>query len=171
MDEAEIQRKRRENEERATESRARILGFPYLDTREFENDAPLVPGLLDKQEMHKNFIIPLQKGEGETHYQFLITSQTPRSVIERMNTEYENDGERADFFLVSNSAYNVFMLRYDPPQAVHYDDIKIAAEGDSETLASVSQTLDSVSTDKVFDFLLDQADRLGASDIHIRKFA
>ena len=59
------------------------------------------------------------------------------------------------------------MLRYDPPQQVHYDDIKIAGEGDSETIESVSKTLNSVSTDKVFDFLLDQADKLGASDIHI----
>jgi type II secretory ATPase GspE/PulE/Tfp pilus assembly ATPase PilB-like protein len=59
------------------------------------------------------------------------------------------------------------MRRYDPPREVHYDDIKIASEGDSETLASVSKTLNSVGTDKVFDFLLDQADKLGASDIHI----
>jgi len=59
------------------------------------------------------------------------------------------------------------MLRYDPPKEVHYDDIKIAGEGDSETIASVSQTLSQVSTEKVFDFLVDQADKLGASDIHI----
>ena len=59
------------------------------------------------------------------------------------------------------------MLRYDPPREVIYDDIKIAGEGDSETMASVSQTLATVSTEKVFDFLIDQADKLGASDIHI----
>lgn len=59
------------------------------------------------------------------------------------------------------------MLRYDPPEQVHYDDIRIAGEGDSETIAEVSRTLNSVSTDKVFDFLIDQADKLGASDIHI----
>ena len=40
MDEQEVQRKRRENEERATQERARILGLPYLDTREFENVIP-----------------------------------------------------------------------------------------------------------------------------------
>ena len=42
MDEWEIQQKRRENEEKATEGRALILGLPYLDTREFENDVVLV---------------------------------------------------------------------------------------------------------------------------------
>lgn len=167
MDEQEIQTKRRDNEENATRSRARILGFPYLDTRSFENTIPLVPGLLDKQEMHKNFIIPLQKGNDGEHYQFMITSQTPRSIPQEMRADYENRGERVDFFLISNSAYKIFMLRYDPPQEVHYDDIKIADAGDSETLESVSQTLESVSTEKVFDFLLDQADKLSASDIHI----
>lgn len=167
MDESEIQQKRRDNEERATAERARILGIPYLDTRDFEKELPLTPGLLTVQEMHKDYMIPLQRGGGEEHYQFMVTSQTPRTVIERMRQAYTDEGERVDFFLISNSAYKVFMLRYDPPKVIHYDDIKIAGEGDSKTIASVSQTLDTVSTEKVFDFLIDQADKLGASDIHI----
>ena len=167
MNEEDLQLKRRENEEQATAGRARILGLPYLDTREFENEIPLVPDLLEKEQMHQDFIIPLQKGGGDEHYQFMVTSQTPRSLIDKMQQEYTDQGERVEFFLISNSAYKVFMLRYDPPQVVHYDDIKIAGEGDSETIASVSQTLATVSTEKVFDFLIDQADKLGASDIHI----
>ena len=167
MNEAELQQKRRDNEEQATNDRARILGLPYLDTREFENNIPLVPDLLDIQQMHHDYIIPLQKGGGEEHYQFMVTSQTPRSIIERMRQDYTNEGEKADFFLISGSAYKVFMLRYDPPKVIHYDDIKIASEGDSATIAEVSQTLAGVSTEKVFDYLIDQADRLGASDIHI----
>ncbi|MCR5700333.1 MAG: GspE/PulE family protein [Candidatus Saccharibacteria bacterium] len=167
MDENEIQLKRRDNEERATADRARILSLPYLDTRSFENEIALVPDLLDIAQMHRDHIIPLQQGGGEEHYQFMVTSQTPRSVIERMRQEYTDEGEKADFFLISNSAYKVFMLRYDPPKVVKYDDIKIAGEGDSETIASVSRTLNMVSTESVFDFLIDQADKLGASDIHI----
>ena len=167
MNEQEIQARRRNNEENATASRARILDLPYLDTRDFEREIPLVPNLLTKQQMHEDFIIPLQRGGGETHYQFMITSQTPRSLVDQMQKEYTDKGEHADFFLISNSAYQIFMGRYDPPKEVHYDDIKIATEGDSETIASVSKTLDEVSSDKIFDFLLDQADKLGASDIHI----
>ena len=49
MDENDIQVRRRENEERATANRARILLLPYLDTRDFEETIPLVSGLLDKQ--------------------------------------------------------------------------------------------------------------------------
>jgi type II secretory ATPase GspE/PulE/Tfp pilus assembly ATPase PilB-like protein len=167
MDERGLQLKRRENEEMATASRARILGLHYLDTRDFENDLPLVKDVLTKEQMHEGFIIPIQKGGDDKDYQFLVTSQTPRTLIQKMSQEYTDNGERANFFLVSNSAYKVFMLRHDPPIEVHYDDIKIAAEGDSETFNSVSNTLNSVSTEKVFDFLLDQADKLGASDIHI----
>ena len=167
MDENEIQLKRRENEEQATRGRARILGLPYLDTRSFENEIPLTDGLITIPEMHQNFILPLRKGGEEDHFQFMVTSQTPRTLIEKMRQEYSDKGERVDFFLISNSAYKVFMLRYDPPKEIKYDDIKIAGEGDSETIASVSQTLSTVSTEKVFDFLVDQADKLGASDIHI----
>lgn len=167
MDEQEVQRKRRVNEERGTAERARVLGFPYLDTRRFENDIPLVKDVLTIAEMRENQVIPLQKGSESAHYQFLITSSTPRSVVDKMKSQYLNGGERADFFLISESAYNAFMLRYDPPKEAHFDDIEIAGEGDSETLASVSQTMEEVPSDKVFDYLINQADRLGASDIHI----
>lgn len=167
MNEQEVQQKRRDNEESATSERAHILGFPYLDTREFENTIPLIPDLIEIPKMHQDFIIPLQRGNGEEHYQFMITSQTPRSVIDKIRNEYTGIGEKTDFFLISNSAYKVFMLRYDPPKVIHYDDIKIAGEGDSATIAEVSQTLATVSTEKVFDYLIDQADKLGASDIHI----
>lgn len=167
MDEAEIQRRRRDNEEQATRNRARILGLPYLDTRNFEDTVPLVPGVLTNDEMRKNFIIPLQAGDDELPYRFLVTSQTPNSLIPELRKKYADEGRHAAFFLISKTAFQVFMLRYDPPQQVHYDDIKIATAGDSETIAEVSRTLNSVSTDKVFDFLIDQADKLGASDIHI----
>lgn len=167
MDEQEIQQKRRENEELSTAERAKILGLPYLDTRKFEDFIPLTMGLLSVEEMHKDFILPLTKGGGDQHFQFMVTSQTPRSLILEMRQKYSDEGERADFFLISGSAYRTLMLRYDPPKEIKYDDIKIAGEGDSETIASVSQTLAKVSTEKVFDFLIDQADKLGASDIHI----
>ncbi|MDO4759265.1 MAG: GspE/PulE family protein [Candidatus Saccharibacteria bacterium] len=167
MDEAERQRKRRENEELATESRAKLLGMPYLDTRKIEQNLPLVKDLLTIEQMHQDFILPLQKGGGDEHFEFMVTSQTPKRVIDAIREDLVATGERVDFFLISQSAYNVFMLRYDPPREARYDDIKIAGQGDSETLASVSQTLNTVATDKVFDFLLDQADKLGASDIHI----
>ncbi len=167
MDELKIQAVRRQNDEEATQRRASILGLQYLDAREIENTLPLIPDLISIKEMHLNRIIPLMVNEEANAFRFAVTSTTPQSVLKSMVKEYEADGRAIQFFLISQSAYNVFMNRYDPPKEIVYDDIEIAKQGDSETIASVSQTLNSVGTDKVFDYLIDQADRLGASDIHI----
>ena len=84
MDEQTIQRKRREQEEQATRERARLLGLPYLDTRDFELIIPLVPDLLTVQEMHENYAVPLQAGGDDSPYRFMVTSQTPRSWLNVM---------------------------------------------------------------------------------------
>lgn len=167
MDEAKIQAQRRNNDEESTERRAAILGLQYLDTRQIEQALPLVEGLLDVEQMHKDRIIPLVMGSESEPYRFAVTSTTPQSLLVRMEREYADDGKAIQFFLISQSGYDAFMLRYDPPPEIHYDDIEIAKEGDSETIASVSKTLNSVGTDMVFDYLVQQADKLGASDIHI----
>ena len=167
MNEDKIQERRREQDEKATQERAAILGFQYLDTRTVENDLPLTEGIIAVQDMYKGYIIPLLQGGGEQPYRFGVTSQTPQSLIQRMERDYGDRGERTQFLLISNSGFKAFMARYDPPKKIIYDDIEIAKEGDSDTIAQVSKTLNSVGSDEVFDYLIDQADKLNASDIHI----
>jgi type II secretory ATPase GspE/PulE/Tfp pilus assembly ATPase PilB-like protein len=167
MDEDKIQERRREQDEKATRERAAILGLQYIDTRDIENNLALTSGILTNEEMYKGHIVPLIAGDDESPYQFGITSQTPQSLVQKMITDYNGVGKNALFSLISQSGFRSFMHRYDPPKEVIYDDIKIAKEGDSDTLSEVSQTLNSVSSDRVFDYLIDQADKLGASDIHI----
>ena len=167
MDEDKIQSQRREHDEAATQQRAAILGVTYLDTRPFERDIPLVDGVLEIDQMYKGRIVPLSKGSDELPYRFGITTQTPQSLVDAMRREYNDRGENIQFGMISGSGFKAMMNRIDPPKEVIYDDITIAKEGDSSTLASVSQTLNNVGTDRVFDYLIDQADRLGASDIHI----
>lgn len=167
MDEGKIQQRRREQDESATAQRAAILGLPYLDTRPFEETLSLARGVLEIDYMHKNRIVPLVSGSDAESWQFGITTQTPQSVSRELRDKYAEVGQNITIYLISNSGYRQFMDRFDPPKKVVYDDIKIASSGDSETLAKVSQTLNSVGTDELFNFLLDQADRLGASDIHI----
>lgn len=167
MNEDEVQRKRRQNDEENTQRRAHLLGIAYVDTRDFEQTMPLVPNILQKAEMRQNHIVPYEVDENGGTYSFFITSQTPRTFLNDLSKKYEETGDRIEFFMISESAFQSLIYRYDPPQQVVYDDIEIAKEGDSETIQSVSKTLNTVSTDKVFDYLLDQADRLGTSDIHI----
>ena len=168
MDEKKIQQARRDNDEQATQKRASILGLQYLDTREIETTLPLVKESdISIKEMHLNKMIPLMAGGASAPGRYGVTDQTPQSIIKKMEKDAADDGRGVQFFLISRSGFGQFMLRYDPPKEVIYDDIEIAKEGDSETLASVSQTLNAVGTDKVFDYLIEQADKLGASDIHI----
>lgn len=167
MDEDKVQQHRREQDEKATKERAAILGLQYLDTREIEQSLPLVNGVLEIPDMYKGRVVPLVVGGGTEPFRFGVTSQTPQSLIRKMQTDYNNRGENIQFLLISNSSFRAFMGRFDPPKEVIYDDIEIAKEGDSETISEVSKTLNSVGSDQVFDFLIDQADKLGASDIHI----
>lgn len=168
MDEKKIQHQRRDHEEKSTQSRAAILGLPYLDAREFEDQLDLVKdGMMTIEDMHKYRMVPLQMGSEYQPFRFGVTSNTPSSIIEKKKTEYSDIGREAQLFLLSNGGYTVLMNRYDPPKKVIYDDITIAKEGDSTTIATVSKTLNSVGSDQVLDYLIDQADRLGASDIHV----
>lgn len=167
MDEEEVQRRRREQDEKATRQRATILGLPYVDMRNLEDTLPLVPGIIPIEKMHQYRIVPLAKGGNEVMYQIGVTSQTPQSILQKIKREYQDRGDKLQFLLISASGYRAMMLRYDPPQRTAYDDIEIAKEGDSNTIAQVSQTLNLVSSEELFDFLIKQADKLGASDIHI----
>ena len=167
MDESDIQARRRDQDEEATRKRASILGVQYLDTREFEADLELIRDVLSVEEMYEGKILPLDINQDTQTYKFGITSQTPQSLVMKISNSYKDDGKIAHFFLISGSAFRTLMLRFDPPKRVIYDDIEIAKEGDSDTLAEVSKTLASVGSDEIFNYLIDQADKLGASDIHI----
>ncbi len=167
MDEKAIQAKRRDDDERATSKRASILGMQYLDCREFEDDLPLLRDILTIEEMHANKLVPLMIDEATHGYKFGITTQTPQSLVAKITQEYRDSGRNTQFLLISGSSFRAFMLRFDPPKKIIYDDIEIAKDGDSETLSEVSRVLAGVGSDDVFNYLIDQADRLGASDIHI----
>jgi len=167
MDEDKIQQRRREQDEQSTRQRAAILGLQYVDTRDIEKSLPLVPDTISIEEMYKGHVVPLAAGSDQHAHTFGVTSQTPQSLIRQMQTEYSEHGDAIQFVLISDSGFRAFMHRYDPPKEVIYEDIEIAKEGDSDTLAQVSKTLNNVSSDRVFDYLIDQADKLGASDIHI----
>lgn len=167
MDEDTIQARRRDHEEEATIKRASILGLQYLDTREFETDMPLVRDVLTIEEMYQGWIVPLFIDAETQAYRFGVTSQTPQTLLREMTEAYRENGRTVQFFLISGASFRAIMQRYDPPKLVVYDDIKIAGSGDSQTFVQVSQTLESVGTEDVFDYLIEQADKLGASDIHI----
>ena len=167
MGEDRIQQQARESDEQSTQRRAAILGLPYLDLRPVETELNLIEGVLDIGVMHKNRIVPLVAGNDSESWQFGITTQTPQSLLRELADKYAAQAQNITFYLISQAGFKKMMDRYDPPVRVTYDDIRIANEGDSETINQVSQTLNSVGSDELFDFIISQADKLGASDIHI----
>lgn len=167
MNEEEQARRFRDQDERATQQRAALLGLQYFDTRGVVGAVPLFNDVLTIKEMYDAKMVPLEIANEAKNFVFAVTSTTPQSVIKNLEKSFNDTGKSVSFYLISNSGYREFMKRYDPPKEVVYDDVKIAKEGDSDTLHSVSETLESVSSDKILDYLIDQADRLGASDIHI----
>jgi type II secretory ATPase GspE/PulE/Tfp pilus assembly ATPase PilB-like protein len=157
----------RDEEEKSTQQRAAILGLRYIDTRGVVEASELATGIMEISVMYANKIVPLRRGNEERSYVFGATSSTPQSFIDQLKKDYINSSLIADVVLISIAGFREFMQKFDPPKEIKYDNVKIAAEGDSETLRQVSTTLESVSTDKILTYLIDQADILGASDIHI----
>lgn len=167
MNEEEQARRYREQDERSTQQRAALLGLRYVDTRGVVENAQLYKDILTIKEMYDGKIVPIDVSEEDKRYSFAVTSTTPQSLLRQLQQSYNDEGKSIEYYLMSNAGYREFMLRYDPPKEVIYDDVQIAKEGDSETIRSVSETLESVSSDKIMDYIIDQADRLNASDIHI----
>ena len=52
MDEDKTQERRRDQDEKATQQRAAILGLQYLDAREVEETLPLTSGILTLDQMY-----------------------------------------------------------------------------------------------------------------------
>jgi type II secretory ATPase GspE/PulE/Tfp pilus assembly ATPase PilB-like protein len=155
----------REQEEANTLQRSNMLGLQYFDSRELAPNSPLYPGLLTVPEMYQGHIVPLSDNGENAPLVFGITINTPQQLLRQIRERFE--GRMVQFVVMSNNGYRSMMLRYDPPKKVVYNDVKIATEGDSATIKEVSKTLESVRSDDVLNYLVRQADKLNASDIHL----
>ncbi|MFO0971575.1 MAG: GspE/PulE family protein [Candidatus Saccharimonadales bacterium] len=152
----------RENEEQNTKKRAGLLKIAYVDSRTLQ-DVQLVEGVLTNQEMYEYKLVPLyDRGSG---YTFAITIGTPQPMLTKLRERF-ND-KIIDFIMISNEGFKEFMLRFDPPKEVHYDDITVSHEGASDNVQQVSQTLEGVLSDDILYYVITQADKLEASDIHL----
>lgn len=163
--EAENKARFRDEDEFNTQRRAGLLGLQYFDTRGLVANARLFPNVITVQEMHKGRLIPFSDGVEDAALMFGITVSTPQPLLTELRDRFS--GRVVKFLMISDSGFKEFMQRYDPPRKVVYQDVKIAKEGDSAAIAEVSKTLDSVRSDEILNYLIAQADKLGASDIHL----
>ena len=166
-DEEERQRRFREVDEANTAKRAGILGVTYRDMRDEDEKIPLIRDVMDVPEMYRYRMVPLQKGDYTHPTIYGITLSTPESHIREVNEKAAKDSESVKYYLISDSSYRTIMRRFDPPKNVVYHNVEISSEGDSSTLQKVSVELDKVRPDDILNYLILQADKLGASDIHL----
>lgn len=165
MNDAKQAAKFREAEEQNTRSRARLLGLQYFDSRNVSGSAPLIRNILSVQEMYAGKMVPLQTDPNGQSIIFAITNNTPQSLLRTLRERFAE--QAVQYVMMSNPGFREFMLRYDPPKKIVYDDVRIAQAGDSETISQVSQTLETVRSDDILNYLIQQSDKLNASDIHI----
>ena len=152
----------RRDEEQATNHRAQILGLSYLDTSAMA-DKPLFNNILPASELYRLRVIPIHADQ--SNILFGITTTTSQQTIDALRQRFSD--QRTAFNLISDAGYREYMQLYDPPKQVVYQDIAVNTAGTDDLVQKVSITLDQVRADDMLAYLVQQAHRLNASDIHI----
>lgn len=151
----------RYDEEQSTLRRARILGLPYIDTSQL-SQKPLYKDLLSTKELYDLRVIPLQY---DTHnLTFGVTNTTSQATMTSLKQRFLD--QRVSFALISDTGFRDYMKLYDPPKKVEYQDIELTTAGTTELIRKVSETLEQVRADDMLAYLVHQAHKLNASDIH-----
>lgn len=151
----------RKDEESSTERRARILGLSYSDTS--GKDKPLFKYLFGPEDIRTSRAVPLRADQHEIL--FGVTNNTGPQSMQALSSRFID--QRVSFSLISDTGFREYLDLYDPPKAVVYQDITIGNAGSEELLRQVSATLEQVRADDMLAYLVQQAHKLGASDIHI----
>ncbi len=156
----------RADEEVATQRRARLLGLAYADTSKIPNRV-LYRDILPLSELYALRVIPIEATKG--YILFGITNTTSQQTMRQLEMRYSDS--RVQFGLISNAGYMEYMHLYDPPKKITYQDIDIKATADKNLINTVSDTLSKVGSDDVLAYLVQQAFKLNASDIHLENQA
>lgn len=134
----------------------------YIDTSRIA-DKKLYAGLLSKQELYNLRVIPIKADQH--HVTFGVTNTTSQQTISSLTQRFLD--QRVEFALISDMGYREYMKLYDPPKKVEYQDITVNTAGTKELVQSVSATLEQVRADDMLAYLVQQAHKLQASDIHL----
>lgn len=149
------------DEERSTQQRARLVGMDYVDTSQISNKQ-LFKDVLANEEMEQLRILPLSADEH--NILFGVTTNTSQQTISDLGQRFTD--QITKFAIISDSGFREYMRLYNPPKAVIYQDIAINNAGSDQLVQEVSETLEQVRADDMLAYLVSQAHRLNASDIH-----
>jgi type II secretory ATPase GspE/PulE/Tfp pilus assembly ATPase PilB-like protein len=144
-----------------TQRRAVVLGLDYVDTSQLQKQ--LYKTILPVPELYALRVVPL--AADEHNIQFGITTTTPQQTINSLKSRFTDHVLR--FSLISEAGLSEYMRMYDPPKQVEYHDISISETQKPDLISTVSKTLEEVRPDDMLAYLVQQAYKLKASDIHL----
>lgn len=150
------------DEEQATQRRARVLGMDYFDTYQ-QNDRPLYKDILTNEELYKLRVIPVRFFDN--NLLFGVTFNTSQQTMQQLTQRFADN--RVTFAIISDTGYRDYMKLYDPPKQVVYQDISINQKDSDQLIGQISVMLTQVRADDMLAYLVSQAHRLNASDIHL----
>jgi type II secretory ATPase GspE/PulE/Tfp pilus assembly ATPase PilB-like protein len=152
----------RRDEELSTQRRSQILGLQYADTSQLPNKQ-LYKDLLRNEELYQLRVIPIMADSN--NITFGVTNTTSRQTMDSLRHRFQD--QRISFVLISDTGYRDYMKLYDPPKKIEYHDITINGPDSTSAIEQISATLDQVRADDMLAYLVQQAHRLNASDIHL----
>ena len=149
------------DEEQITARRARILAIAYTDTSAIA-DKQLHKEILTTSDIYRLRAVPITADPH--HINFGITNTTSQLTMNNLRQRFAD--QQVSFSLISEAGFREYTKLYDPPKQVVYHDIQIS-EGGSDLIDQVSATLEAVRADDMLAYLVQQAHKLKASDIHM----
>lgn len=154
--------KSRAEQEQATQRRAQILGLNYVDTSQVPNKQ-LFQYLLSVPDLYRLKVVPLRADQSNVLFGILTT--TPQTALNELKQHFTD--QILNFAVISDAGYHEYMRLYDPPKQVVYHDIALNNAGTEDLVQQVSSTLEQVKATDMLAYIVSQAYRLKASDIHV----
>ncbi|NBU33586.1 type II/IV secretion system protein [bacterium] len=150
------------DEEQSTARRARILGMSYIDVTQIEPKT-LYNELLTLEDLTAYRVIPITAAAHAIT--FGVTTSTSQQTMQMLKNRFLD--QQISYSIISDTGYREYMKLYNPPKKVEYASIEITGTNDEELVQNVSATLDQVNAEDMLAYLVQQAHKLGASDIHL----
>ncbi len=150
------------DEEQSTERRARVLGLNYVDTSKITNKT-LYSDILSTPQIKQLRVVPIQADK--SNILFGITTTTSQQTLNWLNQTY-ND-QRLKTALISDNGFNDYLNLYDPPPKITYKEIELSSASSDQMVVEISNILNQIKANDMLAYLVQQAHRLNASDIHL----
>jgi type II secretory ATPase GspE/PulE/Tfp pilus assembly ATPase PilB-like protein len=134
----------------------------YIDTSK-EQNKQINKDLLSNEELYSFKVVPINF---DAHnILFGITNTTSQATLNYLRAHFPD--QNVTFGMISEPGFKDYMRLYDPPKEIVYHDIEINKTNVVEQVNTISSMLEQIKADDMLAYLVEQAHKLNASDIHV----